>query len=120
MLFSSFVIMFWTISYVALVGLALLFVSVLLLGGLSKCRVPIMRTEDGLSDRRIKLITDLISGIRTMKAYAWETIFERKMDELRLQQLRFGAKLNRILALQVIIIGTVIGSLSSSLLLLIM
>ena len=119
-LFLSFVVLFLLISYIALIGLGLLMIAVFLLGVLSKCRVMFMRQEDSWSDKRIKLITDLICGVRTMKAYAWEAIFERKLEDFRLQQLAVGTKLNRVLALQVIIISTVIGPLSSFMLLLVM
>ena len=35
------------------------------------------------SDLRIKMITDLINGIKTIKAYCWETIFYQKVKHYR-------------------------------------
>lgn len=36
-----------------------------------------------LSDGRMKLINDMVSGARTIKSYAWENHFFKKISELR-------------------------------------
>ena len=40
------------------------------------------------SDKRINLITDIINGIKTIKAYRWERIMERKVRKYRDLQLK--------------------------------
>ena len=40
------------------------------------------------SDKRINIITDIINGIKTIKAYRWEKIMERKVKKYRDLQLK--------------------------------
>ena len=44
---------------------------------------PVQLHQSTLNDARIKLITDMVNGIRTIKAYAWESHYYRKIDEVR-------------------------------------
>lgn len=44
----------------------------------------IYKAQDAmLSDQRMKLINDLVSGIRTIKSYAWENHYLKKISEIR-------------------------------------
>jgi ABC-type multidrug transport system fused ATPase/permease subunit len=38
------------------------------------------------SDQRMKLINDLVTGIRTIKSYAWENHYVQKIKEIRAKQ----------------------------------
>jgi len=42
--------------------------------------------EAVLNDSRIKLINDLVTGIRTIKCYAWENHYIKKIKETRAAQ----------------------------------
>ena len=44
------------------------------------------------SDIRIKFISDIVNGIKTIKAFCWEEIFKSKIDEVRNKQLSFILK----------------------------
>ena len=44
------------------------------------------------SDQRINFITDIINGIKTVKAYCWEYVFEQKIREARDMQLSYVRK----------------------------
>ena len=52
-----------------------------------------------LSDQRMKLINDLVTGIRTIKCYAWENHYFRKIKELRGRQHTNILKFNLISSL---------------------
>lgn len=45
------------------------------------------------SDKRLKIISDIINGIRTIKAYAWERSFEKLVSKHRKPQIRYIYKL---------------------------
>ena len=44
---------------------------------------------DSFSDLRLKYITDIINGIKTIKAYCWEKIFYEKVEQARENQLKY-------------------------------
>jgi len=48
--------------------------------------VKIKAKEMVLSDQRMKMINDLVSGIRTIKSYAWENHYLQKIKEIRAKQ----------------------------------
>ena len=43
----------------------------------------IKQAEAMRNDERMKLVNDMITGIRTIKAYAWENHYSRKVREAR-------------------------------------
>ncbi len=47
---------------------------------------PIKVREGKHNDKRVKLVTDMISGIRTVKCYAWERHYLQKIKEMRNKQ----------------------------------
>ena len=44
------------------------------------------------SDLRIKYITDIINGIKTLKAYCWECVYHEKVKQMRDLQLSYVKK----------------------------
>lgn len=46
----------------------------------------IKQAEAMRNDERMKLVNDMITGIRTIKSYAWENHYSRKVREARAQQ----------------------------------
>jgi hypothetical protein len=52
-----------------------------------------------LKDQRIKLMNEVLNGIKVLKLYAWEIIFIRRINEIRdkeLKCIRQAAILNTI------------------------
>ncbi|KAK8761772.1 hypothetical protein V5799_026965 [Amblyomma americanum] len=43
-------------------------------------------------DRRIKLLNEMLAGIKVLKLYAWETAFQKRVHDLRSRELRFLKK----------------------------
>ena len=50
--------------------------------------------ESRFVDQRTKLVTDMVAGIRTIKAYAWEHAYAEKVDRVRKQQLALAYRSN--------------------------
>ena len=41
------------------------------------------------NDNRLKLINDMVTGIRTIKCYAWEDHYLKKIEEARKAQQKY-------------------------------
>ena len=76
-------ILLYFIGWVALTGLVFMVLTLLLEKVFRAIRLPVLQQEEKHADARIKLITDMISGIRTIKTYAWERIFLNRVAEVR-------------------------------------
>ena len=46
------------------------------------------------NDQRIKLISDMVNGIRTIKSYGWENHYKQKIEEARSKQSKFIWRVN--------------------------
>ena len=51
---------------------------------LSRCTTACME----LTDHRVKLVNELLSGIRVVKFYGWETAFQKRITEAREKELQ--------------------------------
>ena len=49
--------------------------------------------ESYYSDKRLKTLSDVINGIRTIKAYAWELPFYKLINKFRSQMVKYTFKL---------------------------
>jgi ABC-type multidrug transport system fused ATPase/permease subunit len=49
----------------------------------NKLSIWIKMKESVLTDQRLKLINDLVQGIRTIKSYAWEKHYMKKIQDIR-------------------------------------
>ena len=67
-------------------GALLLFIVIIV--GLNLIIMGVLYKASHYSDLRVKIITDLINGIKTIKAYCWETIFYEKVKYYRDLQLQ--------------------------------
>ena len=65
-LVSSTLIFIYFIGWGALTGLVLMGVTLILARLFGMCRVPVMKKEERYSDKRIQMVSDMISGIRTI------------------------------------------------------
>ncbi|KAH9380694.1 hypothetical protein HPB48_001532 [Haemaphysalis longicornis] len=80
----------WQQLGVATVGglavmIGLLPVNAFITGFLRKYQVSVMEQKD----RRIKLMNEMLAGIKVLKLYAWETAFEKRVKDLRNKELRY-------------------------------
>ncbi|XP_051883066.1 canalicular multispecific organic anion transporter 1 [Pristis pectinata] len=55
-------------------------------------------------DRRMKLMNDILSGIKVMKFYAWEPSFEQKIFEIRENELKMIKKSTYLLAIAIFLV----------------
>jgi len=53
----------------------------------NKVTIKLKGQEAQLNDKRMKLVNDLVTGIRTIKCYAWENHYLKKIKETRALQL---------------------------------
>ncbi|KAL1483280.1 hypothetical protein MTO96_033307, partial [Rhipicephalus appendiculatus] len=83
----------WQQLGVATLGGLFVMVSLLPINGwvttyLRKYQVSIMVQKD----RRIKLMNEMLAGIKVLKLYAWETAFQKRVQDLRNQELVYLKK----------------------------
>ncbi len=52
-----------------------------------------------VADKRIRLLQEILAGIRVIKLYAWDSIFQDKMATIRLEELQEIRKMRHISAL---------------------
>ena len=66
-------------------SMGIIFLCLLLpyLGGLSSAGAALRSRTAAVSDRRISLINQVISGIRAIKSYAWEKEYKQKIGNIR-------------------------------------
>jgi len=57
------------------------------------------RIESGHNDERLKIVSDLIAGCRTVKCYGWEGLFHDKISAVRARQMAQLIKINFTLSL---------------------
>ncbi|KAI9632685.1 P-loop containing nucleoside triphosphate hydrolase protein [Dioszegia hungarica] len=81
-------LLIWQLGYSALVALAILAASgpvqVFALGRFLKYR----NEHQGIMDQRVSLLTEVVGNIRTIKLYAYETLFGLKVAEKRKEELK--------------------------------
>lgn len=49
-----------------------------------------------MADDSMKLVNDMVTGIRTIKCYGWEQHYINKINEVRDKQLKILVKINII------------------------
>ena len=78
----------WLLGYSALVGLLILVVVMPLQAYLSQVLIKVQERTLGVTDARLDLVGEVLACIKTVKFFAWEPPFERRMREARLRELR--------------------------------
>ncbi|CAI2362604.1 unnamed protein product [Moneuplotes crassus] len=71
----------------AAIGFCMFILIILCQAIISKATVKWKYWEGVYSDKRIKVISDIVTGIRTIKCYAWEIPFEKLVSKWRRSQL---------------------------------
>ncbi|XP_059160756.1 multidrug resistance-associated protein 1-like [Physella acuta] len=59
-----------------------------------------------LKDKRMKLMTEILSGIKVLKLYAWEGSFEKKVEEIRRQELTIIRRFAVVIAMLIFVFNT--------------
>jgi len=71
----------------AFVGLAMAVVTIPLQSWLVKKQAALRKRGVGITDQRVKLINEVLQGIKAVKFYAWEKPFSAAIDEVREREL---------------------------------
>ena len=84
----TFLMLYRLLGWSALAGCAVLLIFIpihaVIVFVLSRQRDSVSRT----TERRIRLLQEIILGVKIIKYYAWEDVFARRMSELRHEELR--------------------------------
>ncbi|XP_060605432.1 multidrug resistance-associated protein 1-like [Ruditapes philippinarum] len=84
---GSVVYLYYTVGYAMFAGLAVMILLVpfnmVILTNAQKCEKLVMERKDD----RIKLMTEILNGIKILKLYAWEMAFGKKVTDIRSKEL---------------------------------
>lgn len=72
----------------ALIGFALTLVTLPLQGKLFNIQRKLRRSNIGITDERVKLMNELLQGIKAVKFYAWEEPFSQAVCDIRARELK--------------------------------
>lgn len=64
-------------------------------GYLSKIRLK----KVAETDKRVKLMNEILSGIRVIKYYAWETAFKKKVEAVRTEEVKYLQRISYVVAI---------------------
>ena len=78
----------WLLGLSALVGLLILVVVMPLQAYLSRLLINVQERTLHVTDSRLDLVGEMLACIKTVKFFAWEPPFERRMHEARVRELR--------------------------------
>ncbi|KAJ0051128.1 hypothetical protein NL108_014591 [Boleophthalmus pectinirostris] len=67
----------------ALAGLSVVLLLFPLNGFITTVRTKLQEVQLAFMDGRIKLMTEMVSGMKILKFYAWEEVFQRRVEALR-------------------------------------
>ncbi|KAL1465333.1 hypothetical protein WDU94_004915, partial [Cyamophila willieti] len=80
---------YWLLSPWALAGMVVFVIFYPIQYGLAKLTAHYRAKTFTTTDRRIKIISEVISYIKLIKMYAWEKNFARKLDDTRRRELGY-------------------------------
>jgi ABC-type multidrug transport system fused ATPase/permease subunit len=76
----------------ALAGVGVVIIMIPIQGLVMKHLQDLRRATVKYTDARVKLMNEILQGIRVIKVYAWEGSFLQKLVEIRAQEMRFVRK----------------------------
>ena len=88
MLVVTIVLLLINLTYSALVGIALFFISVPVMGMAVRAMFQRRRKVNKITDQRITLIQEVFQAIRFVKFYSWETNFLERIHTFRKREIR--------------------------------
>ena len=80
------------------VGLGFMMAMMPINGAFFKYLTHFRRTKVGISDRRVKLMNEVLTGVRIIKYYAWELAFEGKITAIRDEEMVYLKKIAYLVA----------------------
>jgi ABC-type multidrug transport system fused ATPase/permease subunit len=88
-------------------GLAMLFVTAPIQGYVISQQHKLQRAVMHKSDARVKLVNEVLQGVRVVKYYNWEDSFEKRLADARAEEVKLIKKLARINAFNSALMMTV-------------
>ncbi|KAJ3394478.1 hypothetical protein HDU92_006863 [Lobulomyces angularis] len=85
---ATIVMMCYSIGYSALPGIAVILIVTPFNGALFNQVKKIRRTVAPITDRRVKLMGEVLAGIRVIKFFSWESSFLEKIESIRNLELK--------------------------------
>ncbi|KAJ1896492.1 hypothetical protein LPJ66_003952 [Kickxella alabastrina] len=74
-----------TLGWSMLAGVAIMLISIPTSSGLSRSMQSLNTLLMGYRDQRMKIMDEVLSGIKIIKLYAWETSFIRRINDVRVR-----------------------------------
>ena len=84
--------MYEELGWPAFVGVAILFISMPLNGFLAGLMRKFQLQQMKLKDKRIKMMNEILGGIKVLKLYAWEPSFINQVNSLRNEEIKVMKK----------------------------
>lgn len=72
----------------ALIGLFFTVISVPIQGALLTKQIKLRKASFGITDKRVKLMNEILQGIKAVKFYAWESPFSVAVKDLRSEEVK--------------------------------
>lgn len=88
-LFVSIGLLYRLVGWCALSGLAVMLITLPVQGYIAKKQQTLRMSLSKLTDKRVKLTTELLSGMRIVKFMAWEQEFVDRVQDVRREELLF-------------------------------
>ena len=76
-------LLLFLIGWQALVGVAFLILQVPCVIKISSVCARLRLTTAQITDQRLSVVSEMVTGIRALKTYAWEQNYKKKIQELR-------------------------------------
>ncbi|XP_046565289.1 multidrug resistance-associated protein 1-like [Haliotis rubra] len=89
----SIILLYVTIGPSVFAGLAVLLIMILFNGFLSNTQRHLQARNLKDKDERIKLLNEILNGIKVLKLYAWEESFKSKVQEIRKKEISSQLKI---------------------------
>jgi len=85
------ILLFYFIRWSALIGIIVTLLTIPIQGKIMAILTRLRKAAVGITDQRVKLVNEILQGIKAVKFYAWEAPFSRKIEEKRDEEIvNFG------------------------------
>jgi ATP-binding cassette subfamily C (CFTR/MRP) protein 4 len=86
------VMLWFKIGVAGLVGLSAILAYAAILSEVQRAQGPIKAKQSGIADERMRLLTNLVEGIKVIKMYSWESAFFKLIFHRRSQEIALECK----------------------------
>lgn len=98
-IFLVFVLIWFYVGWAVLSGLVVLFLSSFFSSFISSKYSRVQILINKVKDTHIKMVNEILNGIKVLKFYGWEESFERLITKIKSQELQFVRKLTIFLSI---------------------